>query len=79
MFVSSLFFIFLHFLIFFCVFSVVFVKFLKERMQDTRAKEVGNSQLRRRVRKFRTSANFHTELQLNFVSTITFSSKLRFE
>ena len=38
----------------------VFVKFLNERIQDTREEKARNSQLRRRLRNFRTSANFRT-------------------
>ena len=36
----------------------VFIKFLKEMMQDTRAEKAGNSQLYRRVQKFCTIAKF---------------------
>ena len=60
----------------------VFVKFFKEMMQDTRAEKAGNSQQGAKfshlLANFRTSANFRTQLQAHFVSSITFSSELRF-
>ena len=62
-FVSSLFFIFLCFFSnFSCVIFAVFVKFLKENIQDPRTEKSWKNQFHR-VRNFRTVANFRIEQQ----------------